>query len=72
MPKVFIEPRPKGRSDNDPITDYVVEDESDHVLRVFPTQVEAIKWAREQGYMPLLVRVRLLNNKKVSHHWRAV
>jgi hypothetical protein len=33
MPNVYIEPRPKGRPEGDPIDDYVVEDHADHVLR---------------------------------------
>jgi hypothetical protein len=32
MANVYIEPRPKGRPEGDPIDDYVVEDHADHVL----------------------------------------
>jgi hypothetical protein len=47
MPKVFIESRPKGRSDNEPVTDYATEDNAGHVLRVFQTQAEAVDWAKK-------------------------
>jgi hypothetical protein len=70
MPKVFIESRPRGLSDNDPITDYAAEDDTGHVLRVFQTQGEAVEWAKKQGYMPVIPRVRQLNDKNVAHHWR--
>jgi hypothetical protein len=32
MANVYIEPRPKGRPEGDPVDDYVVEDHADHVL----------------------------------------
>jgi hypothetical protein len=32
MPNVYVEARPKGRPENSPIEDYVVEDHADHVL----------------------------------------
>jgi hypothetical protein len=32
MAIVYIEPRPKGRPEGDPIDDYVVEDHADHFL----------------------------------------
>lgn len=70
MPKVFIEARPKGLCDGEPVTDYVAEDDRGNVLRAFYTQAEAIGWARQQGYMPVIPRVRQLNDKKVAHHWR--
>ena len=38
MARVFVEPGPKGRHEGDPISDYVVEDHADHVLRTFKTQ----------------------------------
>jgi hypothetical protein len=44
-PNVYIEPRPKGRKEGEPIEDYVVEDHKDHVLKTFKTQKEAIDWA---------------------------
>jgi hypothetical protein len=46
MANVYIEPRPKGRPEGDPIDDYVVEDHADHVLATFKTQPEAIEWAK--------------------------
>ena len=31
MPNVYVEARPKGRSEGSPIEDFVVEDHADHV-----------------------------------------
>jgi hypothetical protein len=71
MATVYIEARPKGRTDGSPITDYVVEDHADHVLDTFKTQHEAISWASKQGHTPLVARVRHLNDKKKPDHWRS-
>lgn len=71
MANVYIEARPKGRPEGTRIDDYVVEDHADHVLATFPTQREAIEWARRQGHAPLVARVRNLNDKKRPDHWRA-
>jgi hypothetical protein len=70
MPNVYIEARPKGRPQGDPIDDYVVEDHADHVLRSFNSQGEAVAWARKEGHKPLVARVRHLNNKRIPDHWR--
>ena len=32
MAVVFVEARPKGKSNDGPVTDYVVKDHADHVL----------------------------------------
>jgi hypothetical protein len=72
MSKVYIEPRPKGRKEGDPIDDYVVEDHADHALTTCKTQHEAIAWAKRQGHDPFVARVRHLNNKKIPDHWRSV
>lgn len=71
MANVYVEARPKGRPDNSPITDYVVEDHADHVLATAQTQAAAIAWAKGQGHHPLVARVRHLNDKKKPDHWRA-
>jgi hypothetical protein len=71
MANVYIEPRPKGRAEGSPISDYVVEDGADRVLKTFSTQKEAIDWAKQQGHHPLVARVRHLNNKKNPDQWRA-
>ena len=55
---VYVEARPKGRPEGSRIDDYVVEDHADHVLATFPTQRDAIEWARKQGHSPLVARVR--------------
>ncbi len=72
MTPVFVEARPKGRPEGDPITDYVVEDHANHVLGDFKTQKEAIDWAKKNGHSPHVARVRHLNDKKKPDHWRAV
>jgi hypothetical protein len=64
MTNVYVEARPKGRREGDPIDDYVVEDHADHVLATFKTQHEAIGWSKRQGHSPLVARVRHLNDKK--------
>jgi hypothetical protein len=69
MANVYIEARPKGRLEA--IQDYVVEDHADHVLGTFKTQKEAIDWAKAKGHVPLVARVRHLNDKKNPDHWRS-
>jgi hypothetical protein len=71
MANVYIEPRPKGRSEGSAIEDYSVEDSASHVLKTFKTQREAIEWAKRNGHAPLVARVRHLNDKKHPDHWRA-
>ena len=72
MAKVYVEARPKGRPEHSPITDYVVEDSADKVLKTTSTQKEAIDWAKTNGHSPHVARVRHLNDKKNPDHWRAV
>ena len=69
---VFVEPRPKGKPEGSPITDFVVEDHADHVLATLKTQEEAIHWARTHNYVPHVARVRHLNDKKKPDQWRRV
>jgi hypothetical protein len=71
MSIVFIEPRPKGLPEGDPVEAYVVEDHADHVLASHKTQREAIDWARQHGHSPHIARVRHLNDKRRPDHWRA-
>jgi len=71
MANVYIEARPKGRSEGSRIDDYVVEDHADNVLATFGTQHEAIKWAKGQGHAPLVARVRHLNDKRRPDFWRS-
>jgi len=68
---VYIEPRPKGRPEGDPVSDYLVEDHADDVLGTFKTQHEAVAWAHQNGHQPLIARVRHLNDKKKPDHWRS-
>ena len=71
MANVYIEPRPKGRPEGDPIDDYLVEDRADHVLATFKTQREAIEWAKKNGHTAHMARVRHLDDKKTADQWRA-
>ena len=71
MVNVYIEARPKGRPENSPVEDFVVEDHADHVLHATKTQREAIEWAKTAAHTPLVARVRHLNDKKKPDHWRA-
>jgi hypothetical protein len=71
MATVFIEPRPKGRPEGDPIDDYVVEDHADHVPATFKTQREAIDWAKKNGHTAHSLASDTLNDKKKADHWRA-
>lgn len=71
MANVYVEPRPKGRPEGTRIDDYVIEDHADHTLVTVKTQHEAIDWAKEHGYRPLVARVRHLNNKAKPDHWRS-
>ena len=72
MANVFVEPRPKGKPEGSPITDYTVEDRADHVLGSFRTQEAATHWARINGHTPHVARVRHLNDKDKPDHWRKV
>ncbi|WP_200860001.1 DUF6941 family protein [Methyloferula stellata] len=68
---VFIEARPIGRKEGEPIEDYVVEDHAENALATFKTQAEAIAWAKTLGHSPLVARVRHLNDKAKPDHWRS-
>jgi hypothetical protein len=71
MATVYIEARPKGRPEGDPIDDYVVEDRTGKVFASFGTQHEAIDWAKKNGHVSLIARVRHLSDKDKPDHWRA-
>jgi len=71
MANVYVEPRPKSREPHAPITGFVVEDHSDHVLSgPYVTQAAAITWAKQSGHKPLVARVRHLTDKRNPDHWR--
>jgi hypothetical protein len=70
MPNVFIEARPKGRTEGSAIDDYVVEDRAGHVLATFQTQLEAIEWAKTQDQKPLVARIRHRNDRARPDDWR--
>ncbi len=72
MASVFVEARPKGRTEGTRIDDYVVETAGDTVLGTFSTQKAAIDWSKAQGHTPHVARVRHLNDKKRPDHWRPV
>lgn len=49
MSNVYVEARPKGRPNDSPIEDCVVEDRANHVLATFKDQSEAIAWDRKEA-----------------------
>jgi hypothetical protein len=53
MANVYIEARPKGRTEGSPIANYVVEDHADRALATFNTQREAVDWAKGYGQPPM-------------------
>ncbi|MBR0801279.1 hypothetical protein JQ615_38625 [Bradyrhizobium jicamae] len=69
---MFVEPRPKGRKEGEPIEDFVVETHADQPLATFQTQEAAIKWAREHNHTPHVARTRHLNDKAKPDQWREV
>ena len=71
MATVYIEARPKGRPEGTRIEDYVIEDQSSHILFTARTQQEAVQWAKQHGHLPHVARVRHLNNKAKPDHWRS-
>ena len=71
MPQVYIEARPKGRPEGDPVEDYVVEERAGRVVHTSRTQREAIDWAKREGLDPLIARVRHLNDRDKPDHWRS-
>lgn len=68
--KVYIEPRPKGRSEGTAISDYAVEDHADSVLSTHKTQAEAISWAKAHGHFPIMVAHVRNTSKGNPNHWR--
>ena len=71
MANVYVEACPKGYREGTPITNFVVEDDGGNALGAFKTQREAIDWARSKGHLPLVARVRDVNDKKSPDHWRS-
>lgn len=67
---VSVEARPKGRPEGSKIDGYVVEDHADHELHSSRTQEEAIEWAKRNGHVAHVARVRHLNDKNRPDHWR--
>lgn len=68
---VYIEARPKGRQEHDPIDDFVVEDDAGQVLGTFDTQMEAILWAKDTGHAAQVARHNALSDKTNPDHWRS-
>jgi hypothetical protein len=42
MVSVYVEARPKGRPDNHPVENYVVEDQADHILAAFAARGDRV------------------------------
>lgn len=71
MPNVYIEPKPTGRSEGDPIDHYVIEHANGtHHSGPFKTQAQAIEAAKRAGHQPLVSRVRVTNKGKPDQ-WRS-
>jgi hypothetical protein len=68
---VFVEAVPKG-NEGDPIDRWVVSDHSDRVLHTSRTLEDAIRWAKSEGLIAHVARVRHLNDKTKPDHWRTV
>ncbi len=71
MANVYVEPQPKGRHEDTPITHYVLE--YAHGERVtnddYSTQHDAVAAAKKLGHKPLVARVRN-TDKGNPDHWR--
>jgi hypothetical protein len=72
MSNVFVEPVPKGKPEGSSIDGYVLELSGHKKLvdDIFKTQTEAIAYAKQKGYSPLVARVRN-TDKGTPGHWRA-
>jgi hypothetical protein len=69
-PNAYIAARPKG-AELDPISNFAIEDDVGQVLAIFDTQMEAIIWAKQEGYEALVARVRDAIDKDNPEHWRS-
>jgi hypothetical protein len=72
MPNVYVEPKPKGRKEDEPVSHYVLE--FSHSARVTDTdysiQSAAVEAAKQLGHRPLIARVGM-TDKGNPDHWRA-
>ncbi len=69
MVVVSVEPVPRGRPDGDPITVYAVETHAGEVLKTLDSQQSALDWAKAQGYIVHVARVRN-TDKDNPEHWQ--
>ncbi|MDE3183968.1 MAG: hypothetical protein KGM16_11170 [Bacteroidota bacterium] len=70
--KVYIEPKPKARLENESINHYEIEKDGGSSVdnRQYKTQKEANESAKRQGHNPILcARVRV-TDKGRPDHWR--
>jgi hypothetical protein len=72
MSNVYIEARPRGFPEGSPVIDYVVEDRANLVLAAHSTRADAIEWAKQNGYTPLVPWVRHINDRAKPDQWRVV
>jgi len=70
MSNAFIEPLPKSKDEQAAIALYVVDTGTAIMGGPFPTQAQAVDWARKRGHHPLVARARHLTNKNKPDHWR--
>ena len=73
MPNVYVEPRPKARTEHELIDHYVLEFAGDRSVDNVQhrTQETAINAAKRLGHQPLVARVRV-TDKGRPDHWRSV
>lgn len=70
--KVYIEPKPKGRSEGDAITHYEIEKAGGTSVDgvKYPTQSQARDAAKRQGYDPIMCAHVRVTDKGRPDHWR--
>lgn len=71
--KVYIEPKPKAKNENEPINHYEIEKDGGSSVdgKQYKTQSAAIEAARAQKHDPIMcARVRVTDKGKPDH-WRS-
>lgn len=70
MAYVYVEPKPTGRTESDPIEHFVIEHLNGRKEGgPYQTQAAALAAARAAGHWPLVARVRVTNKADLDH-WR--
>lgn len=71
--KVYIEPKPKARNEDEPINHYEIEKDGGSSVdnKRYSSQREAIESARKHGYSPILCAHVRVTDKGKPDHWRS-